>query len=311
MLNTVKLARNFTKKNIVVKFDGCYHGNVSEFISGRDKISIDGNDVGINNESREIWNVRIGEYNNFENIINILNKYKDEIAAIIVEPVATHMGLVAPKQGFLELLRIITQNQNVVLIFDETTTGFRVKFDCAQGHYRIKPDLTIFGKVIGGGMTMGAYGGSKEIMECFIHPENMYHTNLISTNPISLAAGIRTLEILKDDLSIYKRIDRKATMLEKSFVEIARKYGSRIRINRIGSMLTTFFNDNQVVNFENSLNSNLDKYSEYYKRMLSNNIYLSPSQFDVMFVSDAHTDDDIEKTIKAFEVSIKGISTGQ
>jgi len=310
-INAIRLARRFTGKNIIIKFTCSYHGNFDEMLVDSNLVSTNINNINnINGVQKSYENfVKTGDYNNFENIINIFNDNKDNIAAIIVEPIATNMGIIPPKQGFLELLKILSQKQDVLLIFDEITTGFRVKYECAQGQYNIKPDLTIFGKIVGGGMPIGVLGGRREIMAGLSPVSNVYQSEALAANPVILASGVRTLEILKSDLNIYKRIERKAGILEKSIIDIARKYGVKLKINRIGSMLTTFFTDLPVVDYETLIKADNKKYFEHYRSMLNMGVFIAPTQYESMFVSDAHTDDDIEKTIKAFETSLKGMRT--
>lgn len=287
IINAIGLARKFTKKNKIVKFYGAFHGIHEEMINDK-------------NDS-----VIFSEFNDFESIINMFNNKKNDIAAIIVEPIIVNSGVIIPKQGFLELLRIITQKRDALLIFDETNTGFRTSFECAQGYFNVRPDMTVLGKIIGGGIPINAIGGRREIMELLEPIPNTYHANAVSPNPLILAAGVRTLEILKDDKSIYKRIDRKATLLEKSIIEVSRKYNAGIKINRFGSMISVLFNDFQTVNYENFKKSNQKKYEILFRNLLLNGVNIAPSHNEIMFISDAHTDDDIENTIVAFEKALK------
>ena len=235
----------------------------------------------------------IAEYNKPESVKALFEKYGDNIAAVIVEPVAANMGVVCPEKGFLPFLREITKKYQSLLIFDEVITGFRLAKGGAQEYYGVTPDLTTLGKIIGGGMPVGAYGGRKEIMSCVAPLGEVYQAGTLSGNPIAMTAGIETLKILRDSDTIYETIEKKA---EKLAAVMRETFGETVCVNQVGSLMSLFFTGEKVVDYDTVQTSDTNRYSAYFKAMLKEGIYLAPSQFEAMFVSAAHTDKDIEKT---------------
>lgn len=300
VMSAVRLARGYTKKDKIIKFEGCYHGHSDGMLvkAGSGALSTGVPDsLGVPQDYAK--NTITVSYNSFEEVEKVFSLYKDQICGVIVEPVAGNMGVVPPKKGFLEYLRDITAKNNALLIFDEVITGFRVSFGGAQGYYGIKPDISVFGKIIGGGLPVGAYGGKKEIMDMISPKGPVYQAGTLSGNPVAMSAGIKTLEILRDNPWIYKDIEDKAFILEEGIKKSAQKNGIPATINRVGSMLSVFFTKEPVDSFKSAISSNLHMFKKYFRNMLERGIYIAPSQFEAMFVSSAHTSEDMEITIKA------------
>lgn len=302
-MSAIRLARAYTGRKKIIKFEGCYHGHADSFLvkagSGATTLGIPSS-PGVPDEIASLTlNAR---YNDVKSVEKLIEENKNEIACIIVEPVAGNMGVVPPKDGFLEKLRQICDRENILLVFDEVITGFRLAPGGAQEYFGVKADLTTLGKIIGGGFPVGAYGGKKEIMELVAPSGPVYQAGTLSGNPIAMTAGYTTLKILYENRkTFYKRLESKARTLAESFKEIADKNGVKVQINQIGSMLTVFFNDGEVYDYDSALRSDTRKFARFFNLMLENGIYLPPSQFEAMFLSSAHTDEDIEKTIDAFE----------
>lgn len=302
-MSAIRLARAYTGRKKIIKFEGCYHGHADSFLvkagSGATTLGIPSS-PGVPDELASLTlNAR---YNDVKSVEKLIEENKNEIACIIVEPVAGNMGVVPPKDGFLEKLRQICDRENILLVFDEVITGFRLAPGGAQEYFGVKADLTTLGKIIGGGFPVGAYGGKKEIMELVAPSGPVYQAGTLSGNPIAMTAGYTTLKILYENRkTFYKRLESKARTLAESFKEIANKNGVKVQINQIGSMLTVFFNDGEVYDYDSALRSDTRKFARFFNLMLENGIYLPPSQFEAMFLSSAHTDEDIEKTIDAFE----------
>ncbi len=229
----------------------------------------------------------------------MFQNYKGRIACVIVEPVAANMGLVLPEHDFLTFLREITSENEALLIFDEVITGFRLGLGGAQEYYGVKPDLTTLGKIVGGGMPLGAYGGRKEIMEMVSPIGTVYQAGTLSGNPVATAAGIKTLEILSNNQELYKVMETKAKLLANAFLLREEKKREGVTVNQIGSLLCAFFTENKVVDLDTAKASDTGKYTAYFNRMLAAGIYVAPSQFEAMFISAAHSDEDIEKTCNA------------
>ena len=243
-------------------------------------------------------------YNDRESVEKLFQANPKEIAAVIVEPVAANMGVVLPEAGFLEFLREITKQYGALLIFDEVITGFRLALGGAQEYYGIVPDLTTLGKIVGGGMPIGAYGGKREIMQMVSPVGSVYQAGTLSGNPIATTAGIETLQILKEDKTIYKRLEKKTEILATAVREAAKK---SIIVNQVGSLMSVFFTEQPVRDYESAVSSNTKCYTEYFGYLLEHGIYTAPSQFEAMFISDAHTQEDIDKTcevIKAYFMHI-------
>jgi len=294
VMSAVRVARGYTNRDMIVKFKGCYHGHSDGLLvkagSGALTQSVP-DSKGIPADYTK--NTLIAEFNNEKSVEEIFKQYGDKIAAIIVEPVAANMGLVLPQNGFLQFLRDITIKYNSLLIFDEVITGFRLGIDGAQGYYGVIPDLTTLGKIVGGGMPVGAYGGKKAIMEMVAPIGPVYQAGTLSGNPIATAAGIATLTTLKNHPDIYKNIELQTNKLATAAKE---RFGSQVFVNHIGSLMSIFFTNQAVVDYDSALTSDTKKFAKYFGYMLDHGIYQAPSQYEAMFISNAHSDEDIEKT---------------
>ena len=298
-MSAVRLARGVTGRDLVVKFDGCYHGHGDTFLvqagSGVATLGIPGS-PGVPEAC--VKNTLSLPYNDLERVEAVFREKGDAIAAVIVEPVAGNMGLVPPKPGFLETLRKLTKDQGAILIFDEVMTGFRVAYGGAQALYGITPDLTCMGKVIGGGLPVGAYGGNREIMSNIAPEGPVYQAGTLSGNPVAMAAGIATLRCLKKP-EYYETLERKSALLAEGLKNTADNAGIPVTTNRVGSMLGLFFTDQPVTNFAEAQTSDVDRFAKYYRAMLEEGIYLAPSQYEAGFVSSAHSEEDIDLTLRA------------
>lgn len=291
VMSVIRTARGFTGKNKVIKFNGCYHGHSDCMLvkagSGLLTQSIPSGAGVPENCTRDTL---VAEYNDISSVERLIESNKGEIACVIIEPAAANMGVVPPKKGFLQELRKLTEENGILLIFDEVITGFRLSPGGAQEYYGVKPDLTTLGKIAGGGMPLAVYGGRRDIMEKVAPVGKVYQAGTLSGNPIAVTAGIETLKILKENKDIYSEIERKSDILEKAFKD------SGFNVNRVGSLLCPFFTDKKVQTYDDALSSDTEKYAGYFSYMLEKGIYIAPSQFEAMFVSYAHTDEDIEKT---------------
>jgi glutamate-1-semialdehyde 2,1-aminomutase len=296
-MSAVRLARGYTKRDLIIKFDGCYHGHSDVLLvgagSGVATLNIPGS-PGIPSDVTK--NTISIPYNDIEKFNEVMDLHKDKVACVIAEPVAGNMGCILPKPGFLEALRKKTQEYGSVLIFDEVMTGFRVHKNSAQGYFNIKPDLSCFGKIIGGGMPVGAFGGKKEIMKCLAPEGDVYQAGTLSGNPVAMTAGIATLKQLKEP-SFYDKLSKKTKLLVEGIKNAATETGIKICANHIGGMFGIFFTDIEVYNYEDAKTSDLELFSKFYSKMLSRGIYLAPSQFEAGFVSSAHTEADINATV--------------
>lgn len=308
VMSAIRLARGYTGREKVLKFEGCYHGCVDGLLvkagSGLLTTGIPNSD-GIPKDYTK--STIIANYNDCENTELVIKKYKNELAAVIIEPVCGNMGLVLPDLEFLRLVRDLTYRYGILLIFDEVITGFRLHYGCAQQYFGINADITVLGKIIGGGMPIGVYGASKKIMKKISPLGPVYQAGTLSGNPVATVAGLATLKILRDNPSIYKDISEKANTLKKAYEFASEKYGVPLKINSIGSMLCPFFLNKNVVDYQSAKDSNIEHYAAYFKIMLKEGVYLPPSQFETMFVSYAHSYDDIEKTIDSINKALKGL----
>ncbi len=309
-MSAIRLARAYTGRKKIIKFEGCYHGHADSFLvkagSGATTLGIPSS-PGVPDELAALTlNAKFNDINSVEKLIM---ENKNEIACIIVEPVPGNMGVVLPKDDFLLKLRQICDDEKILLVFDEVITGFRLAPGGAQELFGVKADLTTLGKIIGGGFPVGAYGGKKEIMELVAPSGPVYQAGTLSGNPIAMTAGYATLKILYENRrKIYKQLEEKAKTLTENFKVIAQKNNVKIQINQIASMMTIFFAEGEVNDYETALKSDTNKFARFFNLMLENGIYLPPSQFEAMFLSTAHSDDDVERTIIAFEKSIKKLT---
>jgi glutamate-1-semialdehyde 2,1-aminomutase len=301
-MSALRLARGYTGRNKILKFEGCYHGHGDSLLikagSGVATLGLPdspGVPEGIAQNTITV------PYNDLVSLRYAFEQFGEDIAAIIVEPVAGNMGVVPPLPGFLEGLREITTEYGSLLIFDEVMTGFRVGYNCAQGYFGVTPDLTCLGKVIGGGLPVGAYGGRREIMERIAPSGPIYQAGTLSGNPLAMSAGLATLNQLTPDH--YVEFERKGDILEQGIKAAADKYDIPHRINRAGSMIGFFFTNEEVTNYEQAKTSNLDYFTTYYKEMANQGVFLPPSQFEGLFLSTVHSDEDIQKTLEAIERS--------
>ncbi len=298
VMSAIRAARGFTGRDKIIKFEGCYHGHSDGLLvkagSGLMTQSIPSGAGVTEGCTRDTL---LAKYNDESSVRALFDEHGGEIAALIVEPCAANMGVVPPKEGFLQFLRDITAEHGAMLIFDEVITGFRLSDGGAQKLYGVTPDLTTLGKIVGGGMPLAAYGGRREIMECVAPLGSVYQAGTLSGNPCAVAAGIATLKQIESTPDIYEALDKKSAVLEEAMKSAG------LNVNRCGSLMTVFFNSKKVVSYDESRACDTEKYAEYYRHLLRNGIYAAPSQFEAMFVSYAHTAEDIERTaeiIKAF-----------
>ncbi len=308
-MSAIRLARGYTGRQIIVKFDGGYHGHGDSFLikagSGAATLGLPDSPGVLESTAKNTLNA---QYNNIDSVKNLFEQNPDSIAAIIVEPIAGNMGCVPPTKDFLEGLRNITTEYGALLIFDEVMTGFRVSPGGAQELYGITPDITTLGKIIGGGLPVGAYGGKNEIMSMIAPEGPIYQAGTLSGNPLAMAAGKTMLQKIKDNPEIYNRLDYLGARLEKGLKESLEKANVKGLINRVGGMITLFFTDNNVVeNFDDAKTSDTDKFAKYFKMSLENGIYLGASQFEAGFISAVHTEEDIDKTIEAAYKAISNL----
>jgi glutamate-1-semialdehyde 2,1-aminomutase len=306
-MTALRLARAFTKRNKIVKFEGCYHGHADLLLvqagSGVATLGLP-DSPGIPTATTQ--DTLVARYNDLNSIIELFQQFEGEIAAVIIEPVAGNMGVVPPETGFLEELRRITQEQGTLLIFDEVMTGFRVHPGGAQTLYDIQPDLTTLGKVIGGGLPVGAYGGKHEIMSLIAPSGPVYQAGTLSGNPLAMAAGISTLETLQAP-GVWETLIKNSNKLAEGIIAGARKAGISIHLNRVGTMFSTFFTDKRVQDWPTAKTSDTEGFKNFFQGMLHRGIYLAPSQFEAGFMSTAHGDTEIEETIEAAEKTFQEI----
>ncbi|SMG58120.1 glutamate-1-semialdehyde 2,1-aminomutase [Paenibacillus aquistagni] len=303
-MSAIRLARGVTKRNKIVKFEGSYHGHADSLLikAGSGVATLGLPDSPGVPESIASNTITV-PYNDLDSVRLAFDKFGEEIACVIVEPVAGNMGVVPPVPGFLEGLRDLTTTYGSLLIFDEVMTGFRVHYHCAQGRFGITPDLTCFGKVIGGGLPVGAYGGKKEIMEQIAPSGPIYQAGTLSGNPLAMIAGYTTLSLLTPE--VYDNLEAKGAKLQAGIEDNAKQLGIPSTVNRVGSMVCPFFTDQSVTNYDVAKNSNLEHFKAYFGHMLNHGVSVAPSQFEGMFVSNAHTDEDIELTIEAHYQALK------
>ncbi|MGD8949008.1 MAG: glutamate-1-semialdehyde 2,1-aminomutase [Desulfobacterales bacterium] len=306
-MSAIRLARGVTGRDIVIKFDGCYHGHADTLLvaagSGVATLGIPGS-PGV--PDSVVQNTLSLPFNDGDTVKHVMEEKGDRVACIIIEPVGGNMGLVAPRAGFLETLREVTQKTGAMLIFDEVMTGFRVAYGGAQSLYGIEPDLTCFGKIIGGGLPVGAYGGKREIMAQIAPQGSVYQAGTLSGNPIAMAAGIATLKQLKAD-GFYESLEQKSKRLVAGLAHAAETAGIAARVDHVGSMLGMFFTDSAVSNFEDAKTCDLELFSNFYNGMRQQGIYIAPSQFEALFLSAAHMDEHIDVTINAAQLVLKNL----
>jgi glutamate-1-semialdehyde 2,1-aminomutase len=308
-MSAIRLARGYTKRDAIIKFAGNYHGHGDSFLikAGSGAITLGLPDSpGVTKGIAQ--DMLIAEYNNLDSVKKLFAEKGNDIAAVIVEPVAGNMGVVVPSKDFLQGLRDITKEYGALLIFDEVITGFRLAKGGAQEYYNIMPDITTLGKIIGGGLPVGAYGGRKEIMDMMAPAGPIYQAGTLSGNPLAMAAGIAMLKLINDTPDLYKELERKAAKLENGLKKNLLEAGISGVINRVGSMTTLFFtNEKKVTSLDEAMRSDTEKYAKVFKQSLESGIYLAPSQFECLFVSYAHSDEDIDSLIKANLEALKNL----
>jgi glutamate-1-semialdehyde 2,1-aminomutase len=298
-MSAIRVARAFTGRSRIIKFDGCYHGHADGLLvkagSGVATLGLP-DSPGVPAEASALT-ISL-PYNNAEAVQQALEHYRSEVAAVIVEPVAGNMGTVPPAKSFLQRLRKLTREHGTLLIFDEVMTGFRLAYGGAQELYRVKPDLTCLGKIIGGGLPVGAYGGNRAIMSWVAPQGPVYQAGTLSGNPLAVAAGIATLKALKKP-GAYAQLEERAARLEEGLRDAAHGADAIVQINRVESMLTVFFTSTKVTDYQTARTSNTERYGRFFHALLDRGVYLAPSQFEACFVSLAHTRKDIDATVRA------------
>lgn len=303
-MSALRLARGFTGRNKILKFEGSYHGHADSLLikagSGVATLGLPDSPGVPESVAKNTLTVA---FNDLESVKEAFRLYGDDIAAVITEPVAGNMGVVPPQPGFLEGLREITTEHGALLIFDEVMTGFRVDYGCAQGYYGVKPDLTCLGKVIGGGLPVGAFGGRRDIMEQIAPAGSVYQAGTLSGNPLAMAAGYATLSQLTPES--YTHFQKLGDRLEEGFRRVATEFDIPHTVNRAGSMIGFFFTNEEVINYDKAKTSDLGLFADVYKLMAEQGVYLPPSQFEGLFLSTAHTEEHIDQTIEAFRKSFE------
>lgn len=307
-MSAIRLARGYTKRNKLVKFEGCYHGHADHLLikagSGALTFGVPSSPGVPESIASETLTAT---YNNLDSVKNLFEQYPDQIAAVIVEPIAGNMGLVPPTEGFLEGLREVTKEHGALLIFDEVISGFRASYGGAQKVFNVMPDLTCLGKIIGGGLPVGAYGGRKEIMEHVAPVGPVYQAGTLSGNPVAMAAGIAALTELAKP-GVYEMVESKAKKLADGLRAAAEKAGVKVAVNHSASLLTVFFTEQPVDNYAAAMSSDTAKFKVFFQSMLNQGIYLPPSQFECWFVSLAHSDEDLAKTLAAAETAFAAVA---
>ncbi len=298
-MSVLRLARGATGRSRVIKFDGCYHGHADSFLVSAGSGVLTQAIPGSPGVPSEIAGLTLSlPYNDLEAVRQAAGRFKGEIAAIIVEPVAGNMGVVPPKPGFLEGLRALCHREGILLIFDEVITGFRVAWGGAQALYGISPDLTCLGKIIGGGLPVGAYGGRRDLMSQMAPAGPIYQAGTLSGNPVAVAAGLATLKALGQP-GVYETLEERGAWLARELKELAARGRVPLTINRVGSMLTLFFSDAPVTDLTEAKKSDLNRFKRFFQGMLAEGVYLPPSQFEAWFISLAHRREDLEETLRA------------
>lgn len=302
VMSAIRVARGFTGKTKIIKFAGCYHGHTDAMlVSAGSGVMTSGvpDSAGVPKGCTE--DTMIAVYNNLESVKQLFDECNDQVAAVIVEPVGANMGVVPPEDGFLQGLRDLCTKRGALLIFDEVITGFRLSFSGAAGFYQITPDLVTFGKIIGAGMPVGAYGGRREIMEMVAPAGPVYQAGTLSGNPIAMAAGLEQLKILWEDQEIYTRLYQKGQMLYDGIRRIFLEKDVDFQVNSVSSLGCVFFTKEKVVDYTSAKTSDTKAFSDYFQYMLHHGVHLAPSQFEAMFLSDAHTEEDIQTTLELME----------
>lgn len=301
-MSAIRLARGYTKRDKIIKFAGCYHGHSDSFLiaagSGLSTFGVP-NSPGVTQGTAK--DTLLATFNDIDNVKSIFEANKNEIAAIIIEPVPGNMGCIPPKEGFLENLRALCDDHNALLIFDEVMTGFRLAKGGAQELYNIKADLVCYGKVIGGGLPVGAFGGRAEIMNYLAPIGPVYQAGTLSGNPLAMAAGYEMLKALNEDSEIYLRLEQKTAYLENGIVDVLSKNNVAFTVNRVGSMISVHFDKNKVIDFETAKNGDNQHFKDFFHNLLNEGIYIAPSAYETWFITDALSYEDLDKTIAAID----------
>lgn len=308
-MSALRLARAYTKKDKIIKFEGCYHGHNDGLLvkSGSGTLT-SGIPTSEGIPASIVEDTLVATFNDIDSVKELVKSYKNQIAAIIVEPIPGNMGLIAEKNNFLKELRVLTLREGIVLIFDEVISGFRIGFGGAQVLYGIEPDLTCLGKIIGGGMPVGAYGGKKELMEMIAPSGGVYQAGTLSGNPIAMKMGLNVLSYLKEHRESYDRLEHIAKAIEKGFLDNIRQLEMQsVTINRIGGMLCQFFAKGPIETYEQVMRADTQQYAVYFKAMLEQGILLPPAQYECLFISLAHTEADIEQTVQCHYHAMKQV----
>jgi glutamate-1-semialdehyde 2,1-aminomutase len=307
-MSAIRLARGFTGRNKIIKFEGCYHGHADSFLvkagSGVATFNIQtvpGVTAGVANDTLTC------AYNDLPAVEQLISAHKDEIAAIIIEPVAGNMGCIIPQKGFLQGIRTLCDQHGIVFIMDEVMTGFRLAPGGAQERLQVKADLVTYGKVIGGGMPVGAFGGKKEIMQHISPLGNVYQAGTLSGNPLAMIAGFVMLKTLKENPSIYKQLDENTNYLRNGLNDILKVSGTPYVINQLGSMISVHFSDQPIINFSTAASANNELFKKFFHAMLKRGVYLPPSAFETWFLCSAITKEDIDATVQATKESLQEI----
>jgi len=301
-MSAVRLARGFTNKDKIIKFAGCYHGHSDSFLiqAGSGAVTFGSpNSPGVTKGTAK--DTLLAKYNDLDNVKALIEANKNEIACIIIEPVAGNMGCIPPKKGFLEGLRTLCDANNILLIFDEVMTGFRLAKGGAQELYNIKADIVCFGKVIGGGLPVGAFAARNEIMNYLAPLGPVYQAGTLSGNPLAMAAGLAMLTTLNTDTEVFNRLAQKTEYLHKGIAKVLNKLNITHTINRVGSMISVHFSETEVVDFDTAAKGNNNTFKNFFHGMLNNGVYIAPSAFETWFITDALTYEDLDNTILACE----------
>lgn len=308
-MSAIRLARAYTGRDKIVKFSGCYHGHADNLLakagSGVATLGLP-DSPGVPSDLAK--NTLTVDYNNLEDLEKIIEANPEQIACVILEPVAANMGVVLPGEGFLQGLRVLTKKHGILLIFDEVITGFRLGYSGAQGYFEVEPDLTCLGKIIGGGFPVGAYGGRREIMEQVAPAGPVYQAGTLSGNPVAMTGGLKTLEILNRP-GVYQDLREKGEYLREGLTKNVKAVGIDVFLTGIESMSCLFFTEQEVYDYNTAKTADTAKYAAYFRSMLAQGVYLAPAQFEAMFVSLAHTWDDLDFTIKASYEALKYVKS--
>ena len=301
VMSALRLARGATGRDKLMKFEGCYHGHSDSMLvkAGSSAVAEEGRPSSAGVPADVAKDTLTARYNDLDSVRELFARYPGQIACVIVEPVAANMGVVGPQPGFLEGLRAICDKEGALLLFDEVITGFRLARGGAQEFFGVRADLVTFGKIIGGGMPVGAYCGSRALMEQVAPCGPVYQAGTLSGNPVAMAAGLAQLTYLNEHPEVYETIAKKADRLADGMRQAAERAGAGVRINQVGSLVAPFFTPDRVESFTDATKSDLQKYAAYFEKMLARGVYLAPAQFEAMFVSAAHSEEDLEKTIRA------------